>query len=85
MAQPGGHAVGVERWADEIALYGVAAGLMQKRQLRLGLDAFGDHLDRQAVSELRERVRDDLFGARAAGLLDNVRSSLMTSTGRRRR
>ena len=70
MAEPSGHAVGVERRADEIALYRVAAGLTQKRQLRLRLDAFGDHLDRQAVRELRQRKRDDLFRTRVAGLLD---------------
>jgi hypothetical protein len=55
MAKPSRDAVDVEGWADEIALYGVAAGVAQKRQLRLGLDALGDHLDHQAVSELSER------------------------------
>src|SRR4029453_4583935 len=70
MVEPSGDAVGVERRADEIALYRVAASLTQKRQLRLCLDTFRDHLDRQAVRELRQRKRDDLFRTRGAGLLD---------------
>ena len=47
--QAKGDAVDVERRTDEITLYDVAAVLVRERQLRPGLGAFGDHLDRQAV------------------------------------
>ena len=70
MAKPGGDAVDIEGRAEEKTLDGVAARLTRKRQPCRGLDAFGDHLDRQAVRELRKRECDDLFRTRVAGLLD---------------
>ena len=70
MAKPGGDAVDIEGRAEEKTLDGVAARLTRKRQPCRGLDAFGDHLDRQLWRELRKRECDDLFRTRVAGLLD---------------
>src|SRR5512146_2562404 len=49
---------GRHRRAEEESLHLVAAPRGEERELRIGLDAFGEHLEVEAVGERDDRFRD---------------------------
>src|SRR5436190_12903666 len=65
--QQRGELIRRHRLPVEEALYLVAAVAFEKMQLRVGLDALGDHLQVQRVSERNDRLREDAVLGLGAG------------------